>query len=60
MQLYGSLIAYKLEKPTENVTGVLITNIELSNTAKKFADVLGIKYLENKAIGSKIQNGRNS
>ena len=52
MQLYGSLIAYKLENPTENVTSVLITNIELSNTAKKFADVLGIKYLENKAIGN--------
>ncbi len=47
-QLYGTLISYCIENniPKENVTGVLVTNIELSDMAKKTADFLGIKYRE--------------
>ena len=33
------------------VLGVLVTNIRLSETAKKIADYLGIKYIENYAMG---------
>lgn len=52
MQLYGSLIAYKIEHNTDDAIGVLITNIELSDTAKKFAKTLNIEYVENKPLGS--------
>lgn len=47
-QLYGTLISYCIENniPKENVTGVLVTNIELSDMAKKMANFLGIKYRE--------------
>ena len=50
MQLYGSLIAYRIEHNCDDITGVLITNISLSDTAKKFADLLNIAYIENKDI----------
>lgn len=52
MQLYGSLITYMIENNTDNVKGILVTNIELSDTAKKFAEMLKIQYVENKALGS--------
>ncbi len=47
-QLYGTVISYCIENsiPKENVTGVLTTNIELSDMAKKMANYLGIKYRE--------------
>lgn len=47
-QLYGTLVSFCIEKnlPKENVTGVLITNIKLSDMAKKMANYLGIKYRE--------------
>lgn len=47
-QLYGTLISYCIENniPKGNATGVLITNIELSDMAKKMANYLGIKYRE--------------
>lgn len=47
-QLYGTLISYCIENniPKENVTGVLVTNIELSDMAKKMAKYLGIKFKE--------------
>lgn len=51
MQLYGSVIAYQIENPDENITGMLVTNITLSETARKFADILGIQIVENKDIG---------
>lgn len=47
-QLYGTLVSYIIENnylPTL-VHGVLVTNISLSNTAKKFASFLDIKYKE--------------
>lgn len=52
-QLYGTLMCYKLEnhKEDDNVIGVLVTNITLSETAKDMANMLGIKYCENFAIG---------
>ena len=48
-QLYGTTICYCLEHNIDpsTVTGVLVTNTQLSDTAKKFADFLGIKYQEN-------------
>jgi len=51
MQLYGSIIAYQIENPNEDITGMLVTNISLSETARKFADILGIRIVENKDIG---------
>lgn len=47
-QLYGTTVCYCLEKnlPIENVKGILITNITLSDTAKKMAKFLGIEYVE--------------
>lgn len=51
MQLYGSLIAYRLENKAKNVTGVFVTNINLSETAKKFAKMLKITTVENKEQG---------
>ena len=50
MQLYGSVIEYNLEN-NQHATGILITNTELSAKAKEFAQVLGIKYKENVALG---------
>lgn len=52
MQLYGSLIAYRVENNVSNAKGLLITNIELSDTAKKFAEILKIEYVENKPLGN--------
>ncbi len=52
-QLYGTVIAYCIEngKSIDEVKGILITNISLSETAKKFANYLGIQYKENIDIG---------
>ena len=48
MQLYGTMTSYKIENnlPSKNVKGILITNIGLSDMAKKMADYLKIKYVE--------------
>lgn len=52
-QLYGTMICYCLENnlSEKNVQGVLVTNIKLSDTAKRFADYLGISYVENFSLG---------
>lgn len=52
-QLYGTTVCYCIENnlPKSSVVGVLVTNIELSDTAKKMADYLGIKYRENYRLG---------
>lgn len=51
-QLYGTYIMYKLENPSEkNVDAVLVTHTTLSEVAKKFAKMLGIKTEENKELG---------
>ena len=52
-QLYGTTISYCLEnnENKKNVTGILVTNIALSETAKKFANYLKIKFIENLEAG---------
>lgn len=52
-QLYGTMISYCVENniDKQNVKGVLITNIQLSDMAKKMADYLGIEFKENYQIG---------
>ena len=49
-QLFGTVTAYKIERGEtlfDIVEGVLVTTIELSETAKKFAEMLNIKIIEN-------------
>lgn len=52
-QLYGTVVSYIIENNyiPSLVHGIFITNISLSDTAKKFADFLNIKYKENYPIG---------
>lgn len=47
-QLYGTMASYIIEQgiPSKNVTGILVTNITLSEQAKKMADYLKIQYVE--------------
>ncbi len=48
-QLYGTTIGYCIEEniPFEDIYCYLYTNTELSPMAKKVADYLGVKYVEN-------------
>ncbi|MBR5188162.1 MAG: restriction endonuclease, partial [Clostridia bacterium] len=48
MQLYGTVTSYKIENdlPSKKVKGIFITNICLSEMAKKVADYLKIRYIE--------------
>ena len=52
-QLYGTMISYCIENNVDSsrVKGVLITNIQLSDMAKKMASHLGITYVENYSMG---------
>lgn len=52
-QLYGTMISYCIENNIEQskVKGVLVTNIQLSDMAKKMATYLDINYVENFAMG---------
>ena len=52
-QLYGTMISYCIENNVskENVKGILITNITLSDMAKKMANYLGIEFVENFSSG---------
>ena len=52
-QLFGTVISYGIEKNLDekSVFGILITNTKLSETAKRFAERLNIKYRENVDIG---------
>ena len=52
-QLYGTVISYCMENniTEDSVKGILITNICLSDTAKKMAKRLGILFKENYPIG---------
>ena len=47
-QLYGTMIGYCVEKniPPDRVAGVFVTNIQLSDMARKIADYLGLAYAE--------------
>lgn len=52
-QLYGTMICYCIEHDLapKQVKGVLVTNIILSDTAKKMANYLHIEYVENFELG---------
>ncbi len=52
-QLYGTMIEYAFENgiAPHHVCGVFVTNISLSETAKKFSEFLGIEVVENLDIG---------
>ena len=52
-QLFGTTISYAIEHnlPSDKVIGILVTNTNLSNRAKQFADRLNIKYRENLPLG---------
>ena len=62
-QLYGTTVSYCIEHglTLDDVKGTLITNIKLSDMAKKMATYLDIEYLENHEIGDfpriKCNNG---
>lgn len=62
-QLYGTTISYCIENniPQDNVQAILITNIELSEMAKKMANYLQIKFVEKYELGEfpriKCNNG---
>lgn len=51
-QLFGTTFEYRMDKDDSlKIIPVLITNISLSETAKKFADKLGVKIVENALMG---------
>lgn len=52
-QLYGTMISYSIENNVDQskIKGVLVTNIQLSDTAKTFSERLGIGYAENVEAG---------
>lgn len=52
-QLYGTLACYCIENnlPKDSAKGILVTNITLSDMARKMADYLGIEYVENFEMG---------
>lgn len=49
-QLYGTSILYQIDHPHASVQPVFVTSAELSETAKKVAEVLGVTVLENIAL----------
>lgn len=53
MQLYGTAVGYCIENaiPVDSVKRILITNIELSETAKKYAEYLNVQYKEKYPMG---------
>lgn len=53
-QLYGTMACYCFENnlAPSSVQGILVTNITVSDTARKFANYLGIKLVENYALGN--------
>lgn len=52
-QLYGTLACFCIENnlPKDSAKGILVTNITLSDMARKMADYLGIEYVENFEMG---------
>ncbi|NOU36619.1 MAG: hypothetical protein HOO88_07600 [Kiritimatiellaceae bacterium] len=49
-QLYGTMIAYKMDHPEKDVLGHFITLTTLSERARQFANYLGIKVTESTAL----------
>lgn len=64
-QLYGTAVCYSLETriPMQHITPVLVTNISLSGTAKRFAEYLSVEVVENFEVNEypriKCNIGRN-
>lgn len=52
-QLYGTMTCYCFENdiPLDSVRGVLVTNISISDTARRFSKYLGIEIVENFPLG---------
>jgi len=46
-QLYGTLIAYKIDHPSTNVSATFVTSTVLSDRARQFAKALDIRCVEN-------------
>jgi len=51
-QLYGTIIAYRIDNPRDRVDGVLWTSTLLSDRAKQFAEALRIRTVEGHSIQS--------
>lgn len=49
-QLYGSVIAYRVDHPSVNVTAHIVTSTALSDRAKMFANILGVEVTEGKSL----------
>ncbi len=49
-QLYGTVIAYKIDHPTRKTSGVFVTSTIISDRAKLFANMLGISYREHVSL----------
>jgi hypothetical protein len=49
-QLLGTVIAYRIDHPKMQATPWFITSTNLSETAKKFAKELGIRFVEDYPI----------
>ena len=64
-QLYGTAVCYSLETkiPMQHITPVLVTNISISETARRFAEYLSVEVVENFEAGEfpriKCNIGRN-
>lgn len=50
MQLFGTVMSYRIEHGRDDVIGVLITNTKLSDVAKFHAKKLGIRYEEDQIM----------
>lgn len=49
-QLYGTLVAYRIDNLHANAVGVFTTSTVLSDRAKQFANALGIRFQEGSAL----------
>lgn len=51
-QLFGTTYEYQSKNPSQKVTAVFYTSTKLSDSAKNFANRLGLKIIENKSLDS--------
>lgn len=49
-QLYGTVVAHRIDHALLDVKGIFYTSTELSERARQFATVLGIKYFERQPL----------
>jgi hypothetical protein len=50
-QTYGTMVALRIDEPGTDVQGWFVTSTNLSDRARQFADVLGVKITENQEPG---------